>query len=124
MAPPQPGLDTGDGRVLKVEGGLVDEEELLIAQRPSKVPLHLETVLNRDMHGRLEHDIAVLAEGFGLVQGNVGVAEEVAGGGPVSVGYADASRHAEGGAFVAADQEGLPEYVEQALGEHFGAGIE
>ena len=60
----------------QVEGGLVDEEELAVRERPAQVHLQLHAALDEVLHVRLEDDVPVLAVPLGPVHRDVGVAQQ------------------------------------------------
>ena len=62
---------------LELEDRLVHEEELVALERAAQVELELEPVFDRGLHLALERDVAVAARGLGLVQRDVGVAQQV-----------------------------------------------
>ncbi len=77
-------------------------------------------MLDRVLHARLEHDVAILAVPLGPVHRDVRVAQEFLGHGVISRGDPDARGHAHAGLFVRAELEWLLERVEHALGDELG----
>ena len=95
MAPADQGLHARGDHVAQVEGGLVDDEELLALERVAQVHLKLHLALDVVLHPRLEHDVAVLALPLGAVHGDVGVAQEFFGGRAVAHRDANAGGHGQ-----------------------------
>ena len=83
-APAEQGLHTFGPHVLEVEVGLGEEneEELPVAQGGVQFVLQVEPVHHGRVHLGTEDHEPVLARSLGLVQGYVGVTQQVAGRGP------------------------------------------
>ena len=110
---------------LQVEGRLVDEEELVALEALAQVHLELQLALDRVLHARLEHDVAVLALPLGLVHRDVGVAQQLLGGARGRPSRCRCSRSRSGARSPSsADLERLLERFEQALGDQLGPGGE
>ena len=101
----------------EVEDGLVEEEELVVGDGGVEVRLEGQPVDGRRLHGRLEQDRAVPAHGLGLVEGHVGVPQQVLGRLPRAGGDADAGRDRDGEVLVAGHPERGAEGIPDPLGD-------
>ena len=116
VPPTQERLDPAHHHGVKLEDGLVEQEELAVRQSRVQVGLEGEAVDGGRLHLGLEQHAAVLAHCLGPVQGHVGVAEQLLGRLAVTRGDADAGGHRDGQALVALEGEGLVEGPPNALG--------
>ena len=85
---------------------LVLEEELAVGQRAADVGLEAQALAQRLLHVRLEHDVAILAGGFGVVHRDVGVAQQILG---CALGRRERHAHADADLDV-----GLPDHERHA----------
>jgi hypothetical protein len=79
VLPPDEGFDPDQGEVIEVVDRLIGESELVAFQRGTQIEFQFVAVLDAGIHLRSEHFQAVLAGGFGLIQGQVSVAQQFAG---------------------------------------------
>jgi hypothetical protein len=123
VLPAQEGLDAAYRHGLEVEDGLIDQEELIVGQGGVKTRLEGQAVDGGRLHLGLEEHAAVLPHRLGLVEGDVGIAQQLLGGVAVAGGDADTGRHGEGEALVAFELERLAQSLPNALGhEHRAVG--
>ena len=81
VAPADQGLHSGGAHVAQVDRGLIGEEELVLLESFAQVHLEFHAVLDDVLHAGLEHGVAVLAVPLGPVHRDVGVAQQLLGGG-------------------------------------------
>ena len=79
MAPANQRLDPHDLLILELHHRLVDHEQLVCSQRLGEVHLQVYAISRRGVHRGLEQEIAVLAQGLGLGQREVGILQQVLG---------------------------------------------
>ena len=89
VLPAQQRLGRGDLAGVEVEDRLVDEEQLVAGDRAAQVVLEREPVVRGDVHLVAELGVAVAAGALGLVERDVGVAQQVLGRLAVAGGDAD-----------------------------------
>ncbi len=77
MAPAQQRLDAGDALGAQVDQRLIDEEQLVAAERRDEIDLQIEPLLGSGVHAGLKPHPAVLAGALGGVQRQVGVAHQL-----------------------------------------------
>ncbi len=96
MAPAQKGFDTGEDAGGKVDGGLIEQEELISGE--GAMQIHVETAMIVDglQHRGREDSEATFSGRFGSVQRDVGVAQQLFRRGPVTRGNADARGDRQG----------------------------
>ena len=111
------------GARLEVEDRLVDEEQLVAGDRLAQVGLQREPVVRGDVHLVAELGVAVAAGALGLVERDVGVAQQVAGRLAVAGGDADArgDGHRAAGR---AEVERLAQHGEDARGHQLGLALD
>ena len=121
VLPAQQRFDAEHATVLEIEDRLVDEKELAPLGRGAEIELEREPVLYRGLHLAHERHVAIAARGLGLVQRDVGVAQQV--GRPrCRAPYAMPMLAVmlEDSAGRALDLERLAQHFEQALGDELG----
>ena len=124
MVPSEQCLGAGHPASTQFEDRLEDEGELAAVQCAAEVHVELHAFGDRVAHLRREHDETVLAVGLGAVQRDVGVAQELAGRGPIADGDADAGGDGDRGVVIALDLERLAQDVEDAFGDQLRPGVE
>ena len=92
VLPAQQRLDADQREVVEAVDRLVVQHELVLFERRAQVELELVAVLDVGAHLRVEHRVAVLAGGLGLVQRHVRVAQQIVGVLAVPDGDAHAGR--------------------------------
>ena len=117
--PPQQCLHPHDRQVVQVVDGLVHEAELVSRQGGPQVVLEPDAASDLRLHLRMEELEAVLSFGLGLVERDIGVAQQFAARGPIADGDADAGVGVERGQ-GAVELEGLLHHIEEAFGDQFG----
>ncbi len=95
MLPAQQSLDRDDAQVAEAVARLVVQLELLVAQGPPHVVLQLAAVLDLLVHFGSEITPGVLAIGLGLVQGDIGAADQLTGIEALGTGLGDTDAGAD-----------------------------
>ena len=90
VLPAQQGFDRDDTQVAEAVAWLVMQLEFLVAQGPAQVVFQLAAVLDLLVHFGGKVAPGILAIGFGLVQGDVGAADQFAGIETLGAGLSDA----------------------------------
>ena len=93
VTPAKKRLDTGEGPRGQIEGGLVEQEELVGLESSVQVRLKISAVIDGFLHRGGKDHCALLAGGLGLVESDVGVAQQFVGRGPPAFGDADTGCH-------------------------------
>ena len=116
MLPAQQGLDCDDAQVAEAVARLVVQLEFLVAQGSPHVVLQLAAVLDLLVHFGSEIAPGALAVGLGLVQGDIGAADQLAGIEALGTGLgdSDAGANMEG---LAIEGDRLLQQADQARTE-------
>jgi hypothetical protein len=77
VIPAEEGFDADEGEVIEVVDGLVDQPVLVVRQGRTQIALQLGAATRVGLHLWVEDRIAVLPCALGLVESNVGVAQEI-----------------------------------------------
>ncbi len=120
MVPAKQRLDADDSLALELEHRLVDERELLAGERVAEVCLELHPVLRGSLHRRVEHRVAVLAQGLRLVQRQVGVLQQLLGAVGKAGRNADADRQHRLCERRLGQVDRLAQHVQDPLGDQLG----
>ncbi len=109
---------------MQVERGLVDEEELTVDRRLSKILLELHPSLYRAVHLRLEHDEVVPVIALGAVQRHIRVAQQLLDGYPLAARDPDAGRDRQSRLLAVCQRERLTQGSLETFGDDLRAGRE
>ncbi len=120
VVPPYERFDAENTTILEVEDGLIQEEELVAFNRGTKVELECEPVFDGSLHLSSEGDEAVLASGLRLVQGNVGVAEQVGRGRLISECDSNTCGDSQAASRSVFDLERFAQHLEETFGDEVG----
>ena len=123
MPPAQQRLHALHLHAVEVEDRLVDEEQLLALQGPVKLALQVVAVDDRRVHFGAEDDEAVLPRRLGLVQGDVGVTQQVVDRGPEPGRHSDARRHRQRGVGGALDRVRLSQGLRTSRASFSGSSM-
>src|ERR1035437_6402795 len=116
----QESLYADDREVLKVVDRLVEQIKLFADQGRTKVKFQFDASPDLTLHLGVEEDELVLASGLGLVERDVGVAQQLAAARAIAHGDADAGTDREGRR-RSVEVEGLAHDVEESLGDDVGS---
>ncbi len=105
MTPAQEGLHAGEDTGGEVDGGLVEQEELISGKGTVEINVETAVIIDRFQHRRREDGETVLPGCFGAVERDVGIAQQLFGRGPVAGGDTDAGGDRQGD-IAAGDLEG------------------
>ena len=120
MLPSEQRLDAGETGVAQVEDRLVGEEELIGGECETKIGLEPDAVLHLRLHVGMEEHERALPLRLGAVEGDVGVAQQVACRRAVSRRDADACRDRQGSVVEAVEHDWFAQRTEQTLGDDIG----
>jgi hypothetical protein len=95
MTPAQQSLDSSEGAGREAERGLVQQEELPQLHCSVQIHLQMSMVIDVFLHRGQKNHGTVLPSGLCLVEGDVGVPEELLGYRPRSLCDADARRYGQ-----------------------------
>ncbi|MNG96512.1 hypothetical protein D3C79_555820 [compost metagenome] len=116
MLPAQQGFDRDDTQVAQAIARLVVQDEFLILQGAAQVVLQLSAVLDLLVHFGGKVAPGVLAIGLGLVQTDVGAADQLTGIVALAASLGDANAGADA-QLLAGEFDGLLQQVDQACAE-------
>ena len=124
VLPADEGLDPSDGVRVEIEDGLVGEEELVRSDGNAQVGLKLEALADDCLHLGGEQHGAVLPRALGLVEGDIGVAEQLVG----AVSHPDRDPDADPGPhgqpLGSAQHERRSQDLAYPRGDDLGSGVE
>jgi hypothetical protein len=109
---------------LQVEGGLIEQEQLLSLERIGQVHLEREPIVGGRLHARLEHHVTVPARPLGLVEGNVGVPQQLVARSTLAHRDTDAGGYRQLPPGLDGDVVGLAQDLQEAFRDELGAGVE
>ena len=123
MAPAYERLHSDEGSRGQVGGGLEQKEELAILKSTMQIHLEMPVIIHGLLHRVREENGAVLTGGLRLVQGDIGISQELVGCRPIALGNTDAGGHHQWNITVG-DLEGCAQYLEDSLRHDVGPGLE
>ena len=93
MIPAHERLDLGDAPALDLDHRLVVKREVAVADGVAQVQLEPQPIARGFVHALVEELVARLAPRLGVIHGEVGVAQDLLGGGAARDGQGDADAH-------------------------------